>query len=121
MHSFPYFYKSDAQAELMLDDIGNCAFKGFSGEDEYICIVETHLGNSRLFTFGPIKPDFETLPPTCECCIKTFEFNPLFIAKEIKKFLVPRRKLPITQAFECTKEEALRDCRDLVGIMNENF
>lgn len=120
MISFPYYIKSDAQAELIVDDIGNFAFKAFNDEGcEFILIVETKLGNTRMFTFGPIIPDLDLLPKSCSCNIKKCMFNSGKIIKEVRGFLNnPYNK--ITQAFETTKEEALNDCRNLVQVMNED-
>ena len=120
MISFPYFIKSDAQAELLVDDVGNFAFKAFNDEGcEFILIVETVLGNTRIFTFGPVIPDFTLLPKSCSCNIKKMIFTPAKIIKEVTGFLTsPYNK--ITQAFEVTKEEALADCRNLVQVMTED-
>lgn len=120
MISFPYFIKSDAQAELLLEDIGNFAIKAFNDKGcEFILIVETRLGNSRSFTFGPVIPDLDLLPQCCGCTIEKFAFNPKKVSKKVIGFLTnPYNR--ITQAFEVTKEEALADCRNLVQIMNED-
>lgn len=120
MVSFPYFVKADAQAELLIDDIGNFAFKAFNDEGcEFILIVETRLGNTRIFTFGPVIPDLDLLPKSCSCSIKKCMFNSGKITKEVHGFLNnPYNK--ITQAFEVTKEEALADCRNLIQTMNED-
>lgn len=120
MISFPYFIKSDAQAELLVEDIGNFAIKAFNDRGcEFIIIIETKLGNTRVFTFGPVIPDLDLLPQRCGCEIEKFNFNNGKIMKTIRSFLNdPYNK--ITQAFEVTKEEALEDCRNLVQVMNED-
>ena len=120
MISLPYFIKTDAQAELIIEDIGNFAIKAFNDRGcEFIIILETKLGNTRLFTFGPIIPDLELLPQACGCNIRKFAFNAKRIMKELGSILnSPYNR--ITQAFEVTKEEALGDCRNLVQIMNED-
>ena len=112
--------KSDAQAELIIEDVGNFAIKAFGDLGyEFIIIVETRLGNTRLFTFGPVIPDIDLLPQSCECSIKKFSFSNGKIIKEVRSILNnPYNK--ITQAFEVTKEEALVDCRNLVQVMNED-
>lgn len=120
MVTFPYYMEATAQAELIIDDLGNFAVKCFNDRgEEFILIVETRLGNTRIFTFGPVIPDLVLLPKSCSCSIEKMTFNNGKVIKAVRQFLTnPFRG--ITQAFEVTKEEALADCRNLVQVMNED-
>ena len=117
--NFQYFTTKVINAELEVDDIGSCAIKGFNDLGaEYILIIETQLGVSRILTAGPVQPDFDLLPDATDIQFQREEFNERKIGKIISGFL-NNSKAQITQAFQCDKQEALDDCRDLIGYMNQ--
>lgn len=114
---FDYFITTQSMGLLSIEDIGNCAIDGFNGRgEEFILVVDTNLGRTRIFTFGPFVPDMETLPNEVSCTVKQINFSTQMISKHIRQW-INNGRFVITQAIEIEKEEALDKCRNLVDYM----
>lgn len=122
MPSFEYFTTVLVNAELEIDDIGNCAIIASNDMGENYClIIETRLGVTRILNYGPSIIDFDSLPKSVNCSFKRIDYNPTKISKTIREFLNnPYHK--ITSAKQVGKEEALNVCKDMLNYMKqENF
>ena len=114
---YEYYITHSANGLLDVDDIGNCAIDLFNDLGrEMIMVIDTMLGQTRIFTFGPFEPEFERLPGACSCTIQHLEFSERKIGKIIKGFL-NNWQFGATQAFIIDKDEALSKCRNLVDYM----
>lgn len=66
--NFPYLRVSTTMDSLEVEDIGNCSIRAFNDEgEEYILIIDTNVGITRIFTYGPIVPDLDLLPKQVNC------------------------------------------------------
>lgn len=116
---FDYFFTHSVNGILDIEDIGNCAISAFNDiGEEYILIIDTNMGVTRILNFGPVVPDLETLPKKVNCNFSRINFSEGKIIKEINKFLTGGFS-NITQAMEIDKDEALDHCRDLVEYMRQ--
>lgn len=116
---FEYYKTVTVNAILDIEDIGNFAIKAFNDKgEEYIMVVDTVLGETRMFTYGPIIPDLDLLPPSVNCSFNRINFSTKFIQKAVDTFLGGRSQ--ITQAMEVSKEEALEDCKDIISYMKQS-
>ena len=116
---FQYFTTKVVNASLSISNVGECAIKAYndSGE-EFILIVETSMGTTRTFFYGPATPDFDLAPKSVNMSFSRINFSEKTIIKIIQSFLNnPYYK--ITQAIECTKQEALEDCKDMLAYMDQ--
>lgn len=114
---YEYFVTHQANGLLDIEDIGNCSIDIFNDEGkEMILVIDTQLGSTRVFTFGPFNPEFEKLPNNVACNLQQMPFSQQKISKIIRQFL-NNYQFGATQAFEIEKEEALGKCRDLIGYM----
>ena len=106
---------------VTVEDIRNCDIDLFNDRGwEKVLILDTNLGATRLFTYGPFSPDLDRLPPMVECTLKQFPYSQSGIGKEIRNFL----RDPMfqgTQAYIINKEEALDKCRDLIDYMRQTI
>lgn len=117
--NFEYFTTKVINADLEVEDIGSCAIKAFNDEGkEFILIIETQLGTCRVFTYGPAVPDFDLAPDMVNLSFQRVEFKQNILCKIIRGFL-NNPSYKITQAMECTKEEALQDCKDMIEYMKQ--
>ena len=118
---YEYFVTSVSNGILTVDDCGNCAIDLFNDSGmEKILVVDTSLGATRIFTFGPFNPDLERLPNMCSTTFKQVNYSVQAINKEINKFLNDF-KFGGTQAIEIDKEEALSKCRNIIEYMRSNI
>ena len=120
---FEYFFTRTAVGELDVDDIGNCVIE--AGDDIgqlYYLKIDTKLGWSRIFEYGPCTPDFSELPKSVICNFDREEFNEIKLYNRIKLFLnAPKRN--ITQARLIEDEELFDSVIDIIEYMKnpENF
>lgn len=121
MQSFEYFATRVINASLDIEDIGNCAIKACNDRgEEYYMLIETRLGQTRKFIYGPAMPDFDLLPASVNVSFNRFEFTEKRISKDIRSFL-NNPFYQITQAFEISKEELLENCKDLISYMKQEI
>lgn len=118
---FEYFMTHTSNGILEVDDLGNFAIDLFNDRGmEKIMVVDTQLGSTRIFTFGPFNPDLERLPQTTSCTIKLCNYSIQEIGKEVRLFLNGGR-FNGTQAIIIDKEDALNKCRNLIDYMRSNI
>ena len=115
-----YFFSQSAAASLNIEDFGNCAIEANNDDGLFwYLIIDTSLGWTRMLTYGPIDPLSPTMEESCTCSYARFEFNGPKIVKAIDRFLNTERKkiMPITQAREISRDNALAHCKSIVEYM----
>lgn len=113
---FKYFYQMEATGFLDVDDIGNvCLSLTNNLMREFIIIVKTEYGQTKVISFGPWVIDM-TLP-CCDCTLsyREFEFSESKIETIIDKALNGYNA--ITQATVITEEEAKSRIKNLVDFI----
>ena len=96
--TFEYLQRVVIEAELDVDNIGQCVLQANNdfGEEFYLVIV-TELGWTEVFEYGPCTPALEELPVSYQISYSRFEYNEGKIERIIDKFL-NNPKRGITQA-----------------------
>lgn len=103
--SFEYFQVVMVNAQLDVDDIGDCAILGRNdqGEEFYIA-THTYMGQTEIIEYGPHIPDLIILPRTVNYNYDRIDYSEFKIEKRIERFL-NNPKYCITQAQVITLEE----------------
>ena len=120
---FEYFYQRMATGNLEVEDIGNCAIEANNDDGLfYYLLIETNMGFTKIFEYGPIHPDFHELPKSVKCNFERIEYNEKKLSKKIDDFLNSGFKC-ITQAQEIDKDMLLNNCTNIIEYMRdrENF
>ena len=119
--NFEYFYSREAIGNLDVEDIGNCSIEANDDLGNfYYMVIDTNLGFTRIFEYGPCNPDFNELPKAVECTFNRIEFNEKQIQKRIYSFLnAPHRN--ITQAQLVDRDYVLDGCKDIIEYMRDPF
>lgn len=102
-----YFYKTENQDSLEIDNIGQCYIVAYTDTgDQYYLSVQTEMGFTTILEFGPIS-EIEYNSKTFYINSVEFEFSRYKIEKRIHKFLNTSGGGMITQAMLIEKEELL--------------
>lgn len=106
MMTFDYLQRVVVDAQLNVEDIGQCVILGRNdiGEENYL-IIRTEMGFTEQITVGPVCPDVDLLPFNVSILYSRYEFNQGKIERAIDKFLNDPKKL-ISQA-EVTTFDAI--------------
>lgn len=106
MMTFDYLQRVVVDAQLNVEDIGQCVILGRNdiGEENYL-IIRTEMGYTEQITIGPVCPDVDLLPFNVSILYSRYEFNQGKIERAIDKFLNDPKKL-ISQA-EVTTFDAI--------------
>ena len=114
---FKYNYLMTATGVLEVDNMGQCAVKASNDfGEEYYLVMRTSLGKTYMFTYGPIVPDLDILPPHVSCAVDRFDYNEKKIKMLITRWLEDGKK-NITKAEEVEDTEIFECCRDLIDYM----
>lgn len=117
---FEFLQTNTFLSDIEIEDIGNCYIKAFNDlGSEYILIIDTLMGQSRILIYGPISTSMLILPAKVGLSYEKIEFNERKLRTVISRFLNSNM---ISQAFSCTKEEVLEDCKDIFYYIKQpNF
>lgn len=121
--NYDYFYTKLATGTLDVEDSGNCYIEAFNDEGHaYYLLIETSLGYTKIFEYGPAISDFQELPSQVVCTFDRIEFNQKEIDKRINNFL-NNFKRNITQATEVERSVIFENCKSLIDYVEkrENF
>lgn len=96
--TFEYLQRVVVDAELNVDDIGQCVILGRNdiGEESYL-LIRTEMGWTEQIIVGPVCPDIEILPFNIAILYSRYEYNQGKIERAIDKFLNDSKKM-ISQA-----------------------
>lgn len=115
---FSYRKVQTSTAEVDIEDIGNFALEAFTDTGEcYILIVDTIIGKSRVFTYGPFIPEENVTNGKLEACIEYYPFSPFKLQRQVNN-VINNSRANITQVMLVSREDALKLCNNLVDIMN---
>ena len=112
-----YSYEIKEAKSFILNDVGNISIRANDKDfNYYYLIIDTYLGKTRIFEYGPINPDFALLPKKVKCNFERVDYNLKKLQLVITKFLNnPYSKIVFAE--EIDKTEALNDCKDLINYM----
>lgn len=114
---FKYEEHITSLSEIDIPDIGNCAIVATTLLSyEYVLVIETRLGYSRIFKCGPIVHDTDKLPNKLQYSYEYYEYSQSKIKTTINKFLHDQG---VVKARLCTKSEALSNCYDIIEYMSK--
>lgn len=118
--TFDYFKVTSVNGELEIEDPGNCAIRAANDDgEEYYMIVETSLGSSRIFTYGPCVPDMDLLPKSVNCHFSRIIYSSVKINKAINDFLNDRfANITFAEVVEPT--QALQNCKSIIKYMEQH-
>ena len=113
--TFEYLQRVVVDAELNVDDIGQCVILGRNdiGEESYL-IIRTEMGWTEQISIGPVCPDIEILPFNVAILYSRFEYNQGKIERAIDKFLNDPKKM-ISQADVVTLDTIYPNIWQTVG------
>lgn len=85
---FQYLYTMQATGFIDVEDIGNFCLSCINDfHEEYIIMVVTEAGWTKVLVFGPWMIDSDILRKYCSCAVSSFEFNAGKIEKMVDKVL----------------------------------
>ena len=110
-----YSVQTTFTQSLVVNDIGNCAiichgtcgFGETASEADYYILINTIMGRTTIFKWGPMEPDFEELPSGFNLSIKSIKYKESSITKEITLFINAPEK-GIYEAEVIEKDEAFK-------------
>ncbi len=107
---FNYFYETLVNADIEIDDIGNCAIQAYTDMGtSYILLIRSNLGLSTIFTYGPLIEGADILPKIVNCKFERISYKENKLRDVIDKFL-NNPYVKITSAIELDYNEALNKC-----------
>ena len=114
---FDYLYQMQPTGALEVDDIGNCCVSATTATyTEYILIIKTEGGRTKIIQYGPRYIDVDTvLPSEVSYTYSEFDFNEGKIRRIIDTWL--NSKTLAQQAVLITIEEAKERIKDLVNFL----
>lgn len=120
--TLPYDKMVVAGGILDVDEVGSCNVRGVGEQgEEYYLIVETSLGYTYLFEYGPNIPDMQLLPDKVRCSLTKMEYKEDKLVKVIDRWLNdPSKKLKSAELID-DKYELLDACKDLISSMKAGF
>ena len=117
--NFQYSYITQNQADLEIDDIGNCAIEALNDAAEaYYLVIKTKYGTTSVVSYGPIIPDVDVFPKSVNCSFKRLDYDEFKVEKIIDEFLNKGFR-NISQAREISPDEALSNCRSIIEYMKD--
>lgn len=117
MSEFQYFYTQQATGTFEIEDLGNFAISCTNDiYHEYIMLVKTEYGVTKVITFGPNIIDQDTPNDTVDCKFQQFDFSQYKIEKMVDKF-VNEAKRVITQVTVIDQKDALERIKDVTSYL----
>ena len=114
---FEYSYTTLCDADIEIDDIGNCCLEANNDRAEfYYLYIRTKYGTTSIMTYGPIIPDVDQLPKSVNCSFKRIDYDEDKIEGIIDDFLNKGFR-NISQAREVDKDTIFTNCRSIVDYM----
>lgn len=102
---FDYFYTTKINAQLCVNNIGNCVIKANDDfGNDYFLLIKTKLGSTYIVEYGPYNPDLK--PNHVSYLFDKLDYNEYKIEKRIEKFLTSSNR-GITQAEEVNEEDII--------------
>lgn len=113
---FEYNAELVLQSALDVDDIGNTAIEGINDDGYYYyLIIVTVLGETSVYTFGPVIPDLVELIEGYTFNFFSLDYKETKIEKIITRWLNDNKKL--TSAKIIDKQSAINSLPNLEDII----
>lgn len=117
--TFEYFYTKQCMDTLEVEDIGNCTIQALNDDGLiWYMVIQTSLGWTKIFEYGPCAPDFNELPKAVNCNFSRIDFDEKKVYKRIDEFLNNSFR-KITQAFIVEEDTAWCDCKSIIEYMQD--
>ena len=111
MRQFKYMYEVTATGFLDIEDPCNtCIYVTNNLFQEFVLIIQTEMGKTKVFQYGPNFIDIEKLPTNVSFTYQEFDVSDYKIDAIIDKFLTKNNAV---QALEISVEEAVEKIKDL--------
>lgn len=109
---FEYMYVTTSMGSIDIEDLGNFALWGINDlYQEFIIIVQTSLGNTKILEYGPIMLESRLPCKKMKYTYDELEFKESKIAQRVEKFLGDKNM--ISQVLLIDVEEAKSKMVDL--------
>ena len=117
MASFEYLYTLTATGSFEIEDIGNFAISCTNNiYNEYLLVVQTVYGRTRVLQYGPRKIDMNEPNFSMFCTYSEFDFSESKIESLVDKFVNDPKKI-ISQVTIISQEEAIARMKDLTRYL----
>lgn len=114
---FEYLYKIEAMGTIEIEDIANCCVIATNDlYQEYILIIQTILGDTRVIKYGPKNTEFNEPCPFINYTYNNFQYSQHKIIKIIDDFINDGKK-GISQVQIVDIEEAKNHIKNLVDYL----
>lgn len=114
---FEYLYQISAMGNIDIEDIGNvCLSATNTLYQEYILIIFTEQGKSKIISYGPRFVDLKIAPSSVSYTYNEIDFKQSKLIRVIEQFLNNPKHM-ISQVQEITLEEAKDKIKDLVEYL----
>ena len=111
MRQFKYMYEVTATGFLDIEDPCNtCIYTTNNLFQEYVLIIQTEMGRTKVFEYGPNLIDLDKLAPKVSFTYQEFDVNTNKVETLIDKFLA---KTFATQAIEIDINDAIDKIKDM--------
>lgn len=118
MRQYKYLYEVTATGFLNIEDPCNTCLWATNGLfQEYILIIQTEMGKTKVLRYGPNIIDIEKPPSNVTCEYMEFDVSDYKIDSIIEKFL---SKSFATQVIEIPLEDAREKIRDMRCFINDS-
>lgn len=95
MHKFEYSYVQAAQCSIEIDDTAQCCLELVDVlHYHYYLLIQTIMGRTKIYQFGPIMPDEEKLPYKVKGEYQEIDCNIPKINSIIEKFIDSHSAIP---------------------------
>lgn len=102
---FDYFYTTKVNAQLCINNIGNCAIKANDDiGNNYFLLIKTKMGSTFIIEYGPYNSELK--PNHVSYLFDKLDYNEYKIEKRIEKFLTSPSRC-ITQAEEVDEKDII--------------
>lgn len=116
--TFDYLYTVQATGQVDIEDIGNVCLSAINTAifQEYILIIRTELGRSKIIQYGPRYIDHNLTPLSVTYTYNDIEFSMSKLERTIDNFLNNPKHM-ISQVEQITLDEAREKIKDLVSFL----
>lgn len=119
MMQFDYLYQMQATGQLDVEDVGNCCISAIDDLfKEWILIIKTDLGLTKIIQWGPMIVDCKAPCTKMFYSYEQFQFSDKKIASIIEKFL--NGVTCASQAQLISLEEAKDRIKNLVEFLEDD-
>lgn len=117
MNEFQYLYTQQATGVFEVEDLGNFALSCTNDlYHEYILLVKTMYGVTKVVSYGPNLIDQDTLNDSVDLKYQQFDFNSYKIQTLVDRFVNEARRA-ISQVTVIEQAEAINRIKDVTKYL----